>query len=1026
MKTKFNFRFLLAMLVGIFMSANVFAQDLPVTGTIIDDFGEPVLGANVVVKGTTNGATTDLDGNFSFKAPKGSTIVISFIGYTSQEVIFDGSPINVTLKEDSELLEDVVVIGYGVARKNDLTGSVTAIKPDEKNKGVITSPQDMMQGKIAGVNVTSNSGQPGGGATIRVRGGSSLNASNDPLIVIDGMAMDNQGIKGSPNALSLVNPNDIESFTVLKDASATAIYGSRGSNGVIIITTKKGSMGTAPKISYSGNVSVSTNLKKMDVLDGDEYRAFIKSYYGADSQAAKLLGTANTDWQDEIYQTAVSHEHNVTVAGGFKNLPYRFTVGYLDQEGTVKTSDYKRTTASLNLNPSFLDNHLKLTFNGKFMYSRSSYANTSAIGAATTYDPTQPVYADQNSANQYNAYYGLEGADAIGVDAYKNFNGYYTWLGDGAALDDPTWAHTANANATDNPVALLNEKSDIAHSRAWQGNVEADYKIHGFEDLRLHMSFAADYANGSQHTTYEPWGPSNIYYGNDGASSEEKFHLTYSAYAQYMKDFNEDNHFDIMVGYEWSHLKYWGSSYYAGLYPSTNRSNAGQAYNPSTSEWMSESYLVSFYGRMNYSLKDRYLLTVTVRDDGSSRFNEHWALFPSVALGWKIKDEAFLRDVDWLSEAKVRLGWGQTGQQDGIGDYNYFASYDVNSTNANGRYPLVGVGDGSGLMYRPAAYNKDLKWETTTTSNVGMDFGFLNDRFTLNLDYYYRKTTDLINTASVSAGSNFRNQVTSNIGSLKNQGFELATTIRPIQSKNWNWEVNFNLTYNQNEIIELNGESSIIRNGGISSGTGNQVRAYCAGQPAYSFYVYQQVYDEAGNPLEGVFVDRNGDGQISTDDLYFYKQADAPLTAGFSSRLSYKDWDFGFSLRASVGNYVYNDNAAGKSNVSKRFDSSYNYLQNVTPEAVQRNWCSYSYVTSDYFVQNASFLKCDNITLGYSFDKLFKGDSFKGLGGRVFLTASNVFTITKYDGLDPEVYGGIDNNLYPRPFTMQLGLSLNF
>ena len=462
-----------------------------------------------------------------------------------------------------------------------------------------------------------------------------------------------------------------------------------------------------------------------------------------------------------------------------------------------------------------------------------------------------------------------------------------------------------------------------------------------------------------------------------------------------------------MGGYEWSHNKYWGNSHYAGIYPSTNTETdkVGTLYNESISEWKQESYLVSFYGRANYIAFDRYMLTATVRRDGSSRFKEHWATFPSVALGWKINEEAFLKNVKALSELKLRLGWGKTGQQDGIGNYNYFASYNVNSTNTNGRYPINGVND-SGLLYRPDAYNENLSWETTETWNAGIDFSFLNNRITGSVDYYYRKTTDLINTATVAAGSNFRNQVSSNIGSLKNTGVEMSLTVRPIQSKNWNWEVTANATYNKNEITELTGKSAIVMTGGISSGTGNLCQAHSVGHPANSFYVFQQVYDAAGKPLEGVFVDRNADGKITNDDRYFYKSPAAPWIAGLSSRLQYKNWDFGFSLRASFDNYVFNDTQAGYVNVEKRYDSSFDYLQNVTPSALANGWVTYDKVLSDHFVQNASFLKCDNITLGYSFDNLFKSKVYDGPSGRIFLAATNVFTITKYDGIDPEISGG--------------------
>jgi len=1002
-----------ALMLGLFLSVGAFAQSITVKGHVKDASGEPIIGATIRVAGTQVATVSDFDGNFTLKANKGATINVTYIGYQNATVTASDNVV-VTLQDDSNVLDNVVVIGYGVAKKSDLTGSVTAIKPDEKNHGMITNAQDMIQGKIAGVNVTSSGGAPGTGATIRIRGGSSLNASNDPLIVIDGLAMDAQGVKGLSNPLSMVNPNDIESFTVLKDASATAIYGSRGSNGVIIITTKKGRTSQAPKVSYSGNVSYSVKRKTLDVLNATDYTNFIKSYYGEDSDAAALLGSADTDWQDEIYRGAVSTDHNVTVQGGLKNMPYRLSVGYTDQNGILKTSNFQRTTASVTLNPSLLNDHLKFNINGKFMYAHNRYANTDAISAATRMDPTQPITAS----------------------GYDNYNGYFAWTSSGSALLDSNYPTTIERNAVKNPVALLNEKNDRANSFDYMGNVEVDYQVHGFEDLRLHMNFSGDWANGKQNTTYANWGPSNFYYGNDGFTKENKYNLIYSAYAQYYKDFCKTQHFDIMAGYEWSHTKYWGNSYYAGLYPSTTNQvitnddgttspAKGQPYNATTSEWKQESYLVSFYGRANYTAFDRYMVTATVRRDGSSRFKEHWATFPSVALGWKISEEAFLKNSNVLDELKLRLGWGKTGQQDGIGNYNYFASYNANVNNVDGRYPITGVNN-SGLLYRPDAYNQDLKWETTTTWNAGLDFSFLNNRVSGSVDYYYRKTTDLINTATVSAGSNFRNQVTSNIGSLKNTGVEASLTVRPIVSNDWHWEITANFTYNKNEITELTGESEVILTGSISSGIGNYVQAQTVGHPANSFYVYQQVYGEDGKPLEGVFVDRNGDGQISDADRYFYKSPAAPYTAGLSSRLQYKNWDFGFGLRASFDNYVYWDKGAGYSNISKRYDSSYAYLQNVIPQALENGWVTYDKVVSDYFVRNASFLKCDNITLGYSFENLFKGGNYKGLSGRVYVSATNVFTITKYDGIDPEVSGGIDNDLYPRPFTMQFGLNLNF
>lgn len=1005
-KKTLNSKFLSVLLAGACMSLNAAAQSVVVKGHVQDTTGEPVVLATVAVPGTNTMTQTDANGNFQLSVPAGSQLRVTYIGYKTATVKADGT-VSITL-EDNTTLNEAVVIGYGVVKKNDLTGSVTAIKPDEKNKGMVVNPQDMMQGKIAGVSVNSASGTPGAGAQIRIRGGASLNASNDPLIVIDGLAMDNEGVKGLSNALSMVNPTDIETFTVLKDASATAIYGSRGSNGVIIITTKKGRSAQAPTISYTGYASVSMKKKNLDVLNADEYRSFIGNYYGTDSEAYSKLGPLTgegTNWQDEIYRTAISHDHNITVQGGLKNMPYRVTLGYTNQEGVLDTSNFERYTASVNLSPSFLDNHLTFNINAKMMHANTRYANTDAISAATRMDPTQTV-------RNYDS-------------MYDNLENYFQWTKSGSELNDSSWPYQTERNAVGNPVALLNLKDDHAKSHSYIGNIEVDYKIHGFEDLRLHANLGGDYSTGRQTTWESPAISGNDnYYGRNGWTMQDKYNLQLNAYAQYYKDFNEDHHFDIMGGYEWQHFHRKDNYNYWGIYPETNNDTSlrGTRYQEEGVLSKTEHYIVSFFGRANYTLFNRYLLTATVRYDGSSRFKDHWALFPSFALGWRIKDEKFLRDVNFVSELKLRLGYGQTGQQEGIGDYNYFTSYTVNS-NSDSYYPVAG----DGTTYRPNAYNQDLTWETTTTYNAGLDFGIFKGKLSGSVDFYYRKTTDLLNTVYVSAGSNFANQVSSNIGSLENKGVEISLTYKPISTKDWYWEITANATYNHNEITELIGEDGYyVATGSISSGTGNTAQAHAVGHPASSFYVYQQVYDENGKPVEGAFVDRNADGQITTDDLYFYKSPVAPWTAGLSTRLQYKNWDFGTSFRASFGNYVYNDVAAGYANTSKRYDSSYGYLQNSLQSAIDNNWSSYDYVLSDYFVQNASFLKCDNITLGYSFENILGGHKYHGVSGRVYASCTNVFTITNYKGIDPEVNGGIDNNIYPRPITFQLGLSLNF
>ena len=1007
MKKSLRLKALLTLLVGLFLSIGAFAQQIAVKGHVKDTTGEPVIGANVLVKGTTNGTITDFDGNFMLNVPKDAILSVSFVGYKSAEVKA-ASTVMVTLEDDSQVLDAVVVIGYGSVKKNDMTGSVTAIKPDKLNKGLITNAQDMMTGKIAGVSVISKGGAPGEGATIRIRGGSSLTAENDPLIVIDGLAMDNKGVKGLANPLSMVNPNDIESFTVLKDASATAIYGSRASNGVIIITTKKGQAGARPTISYDSNVSVSTVKSTVDVMDGDQFRSFIKDIWGEDSEAYSKLGNANTDWQKEIFRPAVSTDHNLTISGGLKNMPYRVSFGYTNQNGIVKTSKFERYTASVSLAPSFFEDHLKVNANLKGMIAKNRYADGSAVGSAVSFDPTQSVRSD----DPYHQYY---------------FDGYFQWNTDASSLNDDTWKRTFNGNAPGNPVALLEEKDDRAISKSLIGNLELDYKFHFLPDLHAHVNGGMDLSTGKQYTDVSPYSSTNNYYGSYGWEQKDKYNLSLNAYLQYSKDFTDKHRFDVMAGYEWQHFHDTSDQEYWGLYPLSNNvvENRGQRYNNTSSGSATESYLVSFFGRVNYTLLDRYLFTATVRQDGSSRFhkNNRWGLFPSFALGWKLKEEAFLKDVDVLSDLKLRLGYGITGQQNiNSGDYPYLAVYETNKDGAY--YPILG----EGITYRPNAYNPDLKWEKTTTYNVGLDFGFLNNRINGAVDYYYRKTTDLLNSVFVSAGTNFKNKVLSNVGSLENSGIEFSINSKPVVTTDWTWDLGFNITYNKNEITKLTtGDSEnyyVAAGDNIGGGRDMKAMAHAVGHPASSFYVYQQVYDENGKPIENEFVDRNGDGTINGDDRYFYKKPTADVLMGLTSRLSYKSWDFSFSLRASLNNYVYNSVEAGGSDCNPTSVYSFGALNNRPLMGVANNIQSKNDNTllSDYFVQNASFMKCDNITLGYSFKKLFGAP----IGGRVYAAVQNVFTITKYKGLDPEVEKGLDNNIYPRPLTTLIGLSLNF
>jgi len=873
------------------------------------------------------------------------------------------------------------------------------------SKGITSNASDMLVGKIAGVDVQTAGGTPGAGAQIRIRGGASLSASNDPLYVIDGLVIDNNTATGMSNILAMINPSDIESFTILKDASATAIYGSRASNGVIMITTKKGRKGSAPRITYNGDVTASFVQKKYDVLDATGYKNLISSIDGLD---ASTLGSANTNWQDQIFQTAWSTTHGVSIAGGLKNMPYRVSFGFQSQNGIVKTSWMHRYNVSVNLAPSFLDDHLTFNITAKYMYEKDRYADASgAIGAALSMDPTQPVY--------------MTGDDA------RYTGGYYQTLVN-AEFSDPTWTKTFNSNAPANPLALLEQKRTFANADDVSANFEMDYKIHGFEDLHIHGSLGAQSTDSKQNDWISPYSSSNNYYGWDGMTYYWKYNVVGNAYLQYMHDFG--NHFlDIMAGAEQSH--YHRSGYSEGQ---GTDSYTGDAYNPSTREdtnWSTHNSLVSYFGRLNYTLLNRYMLTATMRADGSSRFSEgnKWGYFPSVAVAWKINEEPFMKNATWMDEFKLRLGWGKTGQQNGIDDF-YFLPLYVRG-NAYAQYPF-----GNTYYYtaRPTNYNKDLTWEKTTTYNAGLDFSAWNNRFSANLDWYYRETKDLLATVTIPAGTNFGDTQLGNIGSLKNYGVELSLGFKPIVTKDFMWDVSYNVGWNHNEITELNAGSSdwVDAGSSISRGNNTLIQRHKVGEPINSFFVYQQAYDENGNPIEGQFVDRNGDGQLNSADGYYYKSPAPDVIMGLTSKIIWKNWDFSFALRASLGNYVYYDFLSRNAVVSANGLYSNSTWKNSTPEAVALGWtgnkntyANENYM-SDYFVQNASFLKCTNITLGYSFPALIKCGNHPCMDGRIFATVQNPFIITKYKGLDPEVSSGIDINPYPRPMSVQLGVNLNF
>lgn len=942
MKRNATFKVLLMFIVGLFLSVNTFAQQIVVKGIVKDTTGEPIIGANVIVKGTTNGTITDFDGNFLLNANKGDIIIISFIGYRSQEAQAAAS-MNIILKDDTELLDEVVVIGYGSVKKDDLSGSVVAIKAEEMNKGAVTSPQELIMGKVPGLSVSQGDGAPGAGSTIRIRGGASLNASNDPLIVIDGIPVSNDAAPGTPNALATINPNDIETFTVLKDASATAIYGSRASNGVIIIQTKKGTQDKI-KVSYSGTFTAKDPYKRIETLDAQSFREVMQAQYPeGTAQSADIQRILNvypnqsTDWQDAIYQTGLSTDQNIGIAGKAGFMPFRISLGYNTEKGTLKTSKYERYTGAVNLSPKFFDNHLSVDINVKGTINKNRFADSGAVGAAAFFDPTKPIYDEEN-----------------------RYNGYWNWgIVQGAQAD----------LATQNPLSLLYDRNNHGTTKRSLGNIQLDYKIHGLEDLHANLNLGYDVAKttgrnfvnsnsvqSSLDKTFTGLGQGNTW-NNLRRNHLLDFYMNYAKNIESIK-----SNFDIMAGYSWQHFYYANHDITYSNPTEDLGAKEGYTYDENERHYIRddhrripyENYLISFFGRLNYNFMDRYLLTATLRRDGSSRFSENnrWGLFPSAALAWTISNEPFMKATEnVLSKLKLRLGYGVTGQQE-IGDYQYITSYSF-STNPNTTY--LGT-----TLLKPNGYSPDLKWEQTTTYNVAIDFGFLNNRINGSIEYYQKHTKDLLNTISAAAGTNFINLITANVGKMKNKGVEANVNAIAIQSKDFTWEVGYNITWNDSKITKLTTTFNPDYQG-IDAGTNQK---HQVGEMPGTFYLYQQVYDENGKPIQNAFVDRNNDGQITEADRYLtHKSPMAKVYMGFSSQFSYKKWDLGFNLRANFGNYVYNGVASGNSTSNnyggKGFITNlYNGFQDTGFTLLNTS----EQMASDYFLENASFLKMDNLT----------------------------------------------------------------
>ena len=976
---------LMLLVAGVLIGGIVFAQQITVTGRVTDATdGLPIPGANILVKGSTVGTSTDLDGNFSIQASEGAVLTFSFIGYVTQEItVVSEEPLNVNLEPDVMAIDEVVTIGYGTVKKTDLTGSVSSVSAKDFNRGSITSAQDLLVGKTAGVVITTSGGAPGSGSTIRIRGGSSLNASNDPLIIIDGVPIDNSRVSGSSNFLDFVNPNDIETFTVLKDASSTAIYGSRASNGVIIIETKKARAGSKLSVRYDGSTSIASAIKYVDVYSGDEIRQIAYDnvdIYGADTFTK--LGSKNTNWQDEIFRTAVSHDHSLSLTGSYKIVPYRFSVGYTDQQGILENTDMQRVTASLSLDPVLLDGALKVNVKVKGMSTKNNFGDRGAIGSAVNMDPTQPIY-DGNPAS----------------------DDYFQWSNYGANLGTP------------NPVEQAFEADNNSKVNRIMGNIQLNYAIPYVPNLVANLNLATDYSKGAGVNNRPRTSPSVLtspYWGRIADYSSVNKNNLLDFYLNYKYEIPEaDSRLDVTAGYSWQHFAREGENYSSGYF------DASHPYQqPVNSEYITENFLVSFFGRANYSYKERYLLTATARYDGSSRFAEgnKWGFFPSAAFAWKINEEAFMQDIPYLADMKLRLGWGITGQQDVGNDYPAQATYIISSP---GSYYQIG-GEYIPTL-RPNAYDPDIKWEETTTLNAGLDVGLFNNRVLGTIDVYKRTTKDLLNTVVIPSGSNFSNTLLTNVGSLENKGIELSLNLVPVSQNELYLGVGFNFTYNKNEITKLliTDDPDYI---GILYGDAftGQKQVTRVGYPAYSFFVNKQIYDSEGNPIEGLYADLSGEGGAvngDNDDKYIYHNPVPDYLFGITLRFNYKNFDALASARASIGNYVYNQVAAGSS-----YDQLYQigYYKNFPTFLSETGFVKRQF-TSDYFVENASYIKLDNLSAGYTLERLFDM-----IDARFSITAQNLVTITKYRGLDPEVSGGIDNNFYPRPRTIMFGISLTY
>jgi len=1008
------------------ISVMAFAQTGGIKGKVVDENNQPLPGAAVSVDGTTVGSSTDVNGGYviTHLKPGTYTLTAKFLGYVAlkKTVTVDASVVTLdfAIQPQNTSLNEVVVIGYGTQKSKDVTGSIANVTAKDFNQGAITTPEQLIQGKVAGVSITSNSGSPGAGSTITIRGGASINGGNAPLIVIDGVPLAPDGIAGAANPLDLINPNDIESFSILKDASASAIYGNRASNGVILITTKKGQAGK-PVINFSTQFSISKLPKEAPNLTPQQFRDYVNSH---DTTTAgiyrNLMGTANTDWQKEIYQTAKSTDNNLSISGTAGKLPYRVSVGYTDQNGIIKTTELQRYTAAVNLSPSLFTDHLKINFNFKGAQVKQRFVNEGAIvGDATSFNPTEPVTS----------------TDAM----FAPYGGYWQWT------DPNNTPSGLKSLAPLNPVGLLNQNDNRSTVYRMIASLALDYKFHFFPDLHANVNLSFDGSRGSGYdiipadaaTNYDNYKDASGVY-HSGSSSKYKSQLEnrlFEGFFSYSKDIKSiKSHFDAIAGYsiqDFNNTSF--SNFYVnnGLYYNTLFSDG--SLDPRSSSnypyYINENILTSFYGRVNYNYAQKYYLAGSIRSDESTKIAPatRTGTFPSVSAAWRISNEDFLKGSSLISNLKLRLEYGVTGNQEGVEDYAYLAQYSL--SNANAQYAF---GNQYYLLYRPGPFYPGRTWETSAMTNIGLDYGFLNDRITGSIDYYYNKTRNLLETEGQSAGSNFGNTIVGNIGNMENDGLEFSVNGRLIDNKRITWTALFNVSFNHNKITNLtaipNPNYPGTAVGGISGGTGNYIQIDQPGYARNTFYVYQQVYGSNGKPLDGVFVDRNGDGIINNQDLYHDHSADPKQILGLSSDFRYMKWNLGFVARANLGNYVY-DNIAASSGIQRNILNPLGIINNGSNDVLTSGLTGNGSLDllSDYYIQNGSFLRMDNVHLGYNF-----GNVFRNTGDlKLTFNVQNVFIITDYKGVDPEFTytgtggAGIDNNNYPRPRTFLLGLNLS-